>query len=209
MGNTTQLLDLLFGDYRRRVLAHLLLQPDATFHVRELARLTDTSPGTLSRELGKLTEAGLLRRTELGNQVRYQANRECPVFDELAGLFRKTSGAAALIAEALQPLAERIGVAFVFGSVARGRDSANSDIDVLVLGEVGFTELVQALHPAQQALHREVNPVLYSPGEFAMRVQRGEAFARELLAKPKVFLIGSAHELGELAGDQAPADAHA
>ena len=204
MSNTPLLLDLLFGNYRRRVLTQLLLQPEASFHVRELARQTGTSPGSLTRELGKLAEVGLVRRTEVGNQVRYQANRDCLVFDELAGLFRKTAGAVAVLAEALQPLAARIRVAFIFGSTARGSDSAGSDIDVLVLGEVGFAELVTAIYPAQQGLQREVNPVLYSPEEFAERVRQGDAFARELLAKPKVFLIGSAYELGELGGDQAP-----
>lgn len=88
--SNTDLLDLLLGDYRQRVLAQLLLQPDTSFHVRELARQTGTTPGTLTRELAKLTGVGLIRRATLGNQVRYQANRDCAVFDELASLFRKT-----------------------------------------------------------------------------------------------------------------------
>src|SRR5438309_763317 len=109
MSNTSSpLLDLLFGGYRQRVLAQLLLQPAARFHVRELARQTGTTAGTLTRELEKLTRVGLIRRSEQGNQVLYEANRECPVFDELASLFRKTAGAAALLTAALQPLAQRI-----------------------------------------------------------------------------------------------------
>lgn len=206
MSNTT-LLDLLFGDYRQRVLAQLLLQPDAGFHVRELARQTGTTPGTLTRELGKLASVGLIRRSKIGNQVRYQANRDNPVYAELAGLFRKTAGATAQIAAALHPLADRIRVAFVFGSYARGAESSGSDVDVFVLGDIGFAELVQALHPVQRSLQREISPVLYAPAEFRAKLRARDAFSRELLAKPKLFLIGSEDELAEFAQHRTPARA--
>jgi predicted nucleotidyltransferase len=207
MSNSSALMNLLFGGARQRVLAVLLLEPGAGFHLRELARLTGTHAGTLTRELDKLTGAGLLLRSEHGNQVRYQANRACPLFDELAAIFRKTHGAAAMLRETLAPLAAKIRVALVFGSVARGAQSAGSDIDLLVVGDPGFAELVQALYPAQEALRREINPVLYSPAEFAERVKRGEAFVREIPDKPVVFLMGDKDDLAELAGDPAPAAA--
>jgi predicted nucleotidyltransferase len=209
MSNTASLMDLLFGDYRQRVLAVLLLQPDANFHVRELARVTGSSAGTLTRELGKLTETGLVLRSEQGNQVRYRANRDCPLFDELAGLFRKTHGARAVLAEALAPLRERIRLALIFGSVARGSEVAASDVDLLVVGDVGFAELVQALYPAQQTLQREINPVLYSATELGERLERGDAFAARVLSDARIFVIGGPDELGKLAGDRAPASARA
>ncbi len=207
MSNTSPLMDLLFPGTRQKVLAQLLLQPDASFHLRELARLTSSHPGTLARELDKLGGAGLLLRSELGNQVRYRANRDCPLFEELASMFRKTHGAAAVLREALAPMEGRIRFALVFGSMARGTLSAGSDIDLLVVGEVGFAELVQALYPAQEALGREINPVLYSSAEFAQRARQGEAFVREITGKPALFLMGSKDDLGELAGDPAPAAA--
>ena len=207
MSNIITLMDLLFAGTRQRALAVLLLQPAEGFHLRELARLTASNAGTLMRELDKLTDAGLLLRSEHGNQVRYQANRACPLFEELAAMFRKTHGAAAVLREALAPLAPRIRMALVFGSVARGAQSAGSDIDLLVVGEAGFAELVQALYPAQQTLGREINPVLYSPAEFAQRAGRGEALVREITGKPVVFLMGDKHDLAELAGDPAPAAA--
>jgi len=202
-------MDLLFGDYRQRVLAVLLLQPDASFHVRELARVTGSSAGTLTRELGKLADTGLLLRSELGNQVRYRANRDCPLFDELAGLFRKTHGARAVLADALAPLQDRIRFALIFGSVARGSEVATSDVDLLVVGDVGFAELVQALYPAQQMLQREINPVLYSATELSERLHRGEAFASRVLSDSRIFVIGGKDELAELAGDRAPASVRA
>jgi predicted nucleotidyltransferase len=205
MSNISALMDLLFAGTRQRVLAVLLLQPAEGFHLRELARLTASHAGTLTRELDKLTEAGLLLRSEHGNQVRYQANRGCPLFEELAAIFRKTHGAAAVLREALTPFASRIRLALVFGSVARGTQSAGSDIDLLVVGDAAFADLVQALYPAQQALGREINPVLYSAAEFMQRAGRGEAFVREIAGKPVVFLMGDKDDLAELVGDPAAA----
>lgn len=208
MSNIASLMDLLFAGTRQKVLAELLLQPDADFHLRELARLTGSHAGTLARELDKLTEADLLLRTEQGNQVRYQANRANPLFEDLVSIFRKTHGAAAVLREVLAPLAGQIRVALVFGSMARSAQSAGSDVDLLVVGDVGFAELVQALYPAQEALRREINPVLYSPAEFERRAKRGEAFVREISGKPMVFLMGDKDDLAELGGDQKPAAAH-
>lgn len=203
MSNTSSLVDLLFPAARQRVLAALLLQPQATFHLRELARLTGSHAGTLARELDKLTATGLLLRSEQGNQVRYQADASHPLFSDLASIFRKTHGTVPAVREALAPLAAQIGIALVFGSVARGTASPGSDVDLLVLGEVGFAELAHAVFPLHAALGREVNPVLYTPKEFAARVRGGDAFARDILAKPKLFIQGGADEFAELAGDRA------
>lgn len=188
------LLDTLFGVQRQRVLGWLLLHPDESLHVRELARLTNTSAGSLHRELVRLAEAGLITRSARGNQVLYQANRECPVFAELAGLFRKTGGMVDVLREALTCLSERIRFALVFGSVARGTETSHSDVDVLVVGDVEFTEVVIALHACQQTLGREVNPVVYSEIEWRARVARGDSFARDILDNPILLLLGDKND---------------
>lgn len=185
------LLDTLFGVQRQRALGWLLLHPDEAVHVRELARLTGTSAGSLHRELARLAEAGLITRSERGNQVLYQANRACPVFAELAGLFRKTGGVADVLRAALAGLADRIRFALVFGSVARGSETTHSDVDVLVVGEVDFHEVVMVLHPCQEPLGREVNPVVYSEAEWRMRVARDDSFARDILHNPVLLLLGA------------------
>ncbi|RYF45343.1 MAG: hypothetical protein EOO27_41570, partial [Comamonadaceae bacterium] len=154
-----------------------------------------------------LTQAGLLHRNEQGNQVRYRANIGHPLFSDLATLFRKTHGIVPALREALAPLGSGVRLALVFGSVARGTQTAASDVDLLVLGTVGFVDLVQALFPLHAALGREVNPVLYTPEQFAGRVASGDAFAREVLAKPQLFVKGGANELAELAGDRPAAGA--
>lgn len=197
------LADLLFGSYRKKVLSQLLLHPDEDYHVRELARLTDTAAGTLHKELSRLAAGGLLLRKEQGNQVRYQANRQCPVFDELAGLLRKTTGAVQVLGDALAPLAPP--VALIFGSVAGGSETAGSDVDLLVIGDLGFADVVRAVHPAQAALGRDINPVVYSAAELRRRLQAGDPFVADILAKPKLFLRGDDYDLGQLAGDPAAA----
>ena len=184
------LLDTLFGVQRQRALGWLLLHPDDAVHVRELARLTGTSAGSLHRELARLAEAGLLTRSERGNQVLYQANRACPVFAELAGLFRKTGGLADVLRAALMELADRVRFALVFGSVARGTETSLSDVDVLVVGEADFAEVVMALHPCQEVLGREVNPVVYSEAEWRARVDRDDPFVRDILQNPVMLLLG-------------------
>ena len=192
------LTDVLFGTYRKKVLSLLLLHPDTDYHVRELARLTGTAPGTLHKELAKLAAIGLLLRKTQGNQVRYQANQQCPVFPELAGLLRKTTGAAEILATALEALAPPL--ALIFGSVASGTETASSDIDLLVIGNVGFADVVRATHPAQAELGRDINPVVYSAQEFKRRVDEQDPFVLDLLAKPKIFLTGTTHDLSQLAG---------
>ncbi|WP_419688803.1 nucleotidyltransferase domain-containing protein [Burkholderia theae] len=188
----------LFSDYRRRVLGLLLLRPDQALHVREIARLTGTTPGTLHKELSKLAEAGILSRDRQGNQVVYRANRSCPIYEELASIMRKTSGMGDVLAEALLPCAEQIAVAFVFGSVARGQETADSDVDVMVIGSVGFAAVVGMLYDAQATLGRDINPQVLSADEFRAGVEGHDAFLRDVLGKPKIFLIGSDDDLAEL-----------
>jgi predicted nucleotidyltransferase len=199
------LLDFLFGTYRQRALTQLLLNPDSSHHVRELARLTGTTPGTLHKELARLAESGLLLREKQGTQVRYRANRDCPVFAELAGLFRKTGGVIGVLAAALRTLSPMPELALVFGSIARGEENVRSDVDVLLIGDCSFGAAVKALHPAQEQLQREINPVLYTTAEFRRRIGKKEAFAGNILASPRIFVIGTEHELGKLAGHPSPA----
>jgi predicted nucleotidyltransferase len=184
------LMNLLFGTYRQRILGELLLHPESSYHVRELARVTDTTAGTLHKELTKLAEAGLLLREEQGNQVRYQANRQCPIYSELASLFRKTTGLADVLANALQPLADNIKTALVFGSVARGEETASSDIDLLIIGNVGFADVVKALHPAQTVLSREINPVIYSSAEIQKRIKNKDHFIQQILKQDTISVLG-------------------
>lgn len=196
---TTNPATLLFpASYRRRVLTLLLLHPERALHVREIARLTGTTAGTLNKELTKLHAAGLLERERVGNQVRYTANRASPIFSEIAGILRKTIGLADVLADALAPSAPVISVAFVFGSMARATETAGSDVDVMLIGSLGFGDAVKLLYPAQATLGREVNPKVFSADEWRARLKAKDPFIRDVLAKPKIFLIGNDDELEKL-----------
>lgn len=200
---TKQPIDFLFSPYRRQVLALLLLRPDERFHVRELERLTGISAGSLHRELKVMAEAGLLIRERQGNQVLYQADRSCSIFEELASIFRKTVGMGSELTTALKPLADRISVAFVFGSMASGKQHARSDLDICVLGEVELLDVVIALGSVQESLRRAINPVVMSAKQFANDLAAHERFAERLAAEPKIFVIGDENEFRKLTQNQA------
>ena len=190
------LMDMLFGAYRRQALGLLLLRPEDSLHVREIARLTGVPAGSLHRELRALTKAGLLLREPAGNQVRYRANRTSPIYPELAEIFRKTSGMAELIRGALAPLADRIDVAFVFGSMASGSATSASDVDLCVLGEVGLADVVAAVLPLRGRLGREVNPVVMAASEFNGLRKKNDRFVTRVMREPKLFVMGTGDELG-------------
>ena len=189
------LTSLLFTDYRRKVLALLLLHPEQQYHQREIARMTGTVSGTLSRELAKLVEAGLLLKVAIGNQMHYRANRQCLVFEELASILRKTSGLADILSEALLPLAAQIECAFVFGSMASGKANAASDIDLMLISDADFAEVIRVLYPLQERLGREINPKTYRRAEWQALTEQQGAFIREILIKPKLFVMGSEADL--------------
>ncbi len=204
----SRLVELLFSGYRRQILALLLLRPDEHFYVREIARLTGVVPGSLHRELKQLHEAGLLLREEVGNQVRYYADRECPIFEELASIFRKTSGLADVLREALQPLDDMVELAFVFGSVAQGQERSGSDIDLLVLGPVDFIAVAGALVETHARLGREVNPVVMRREEYARKYHAGDRFVRRVAGELKIFVKGGEHDLGKLVEDRPAKESH-
>lgn len=196
MKTKAALSDLLFpNQYRRKVLGLLLMRPEQQIHLRELARVIGAAPGTLKKELDALCEAGLLRAERVGNQVRFCANTAHPVFPELQALIRKTIGLVDALRLSLAPLAGRIDAAFVFGSMASGTESAGSDIDLMVVGDAGFAEIVDATYAAQATLGREINPKVMSASEWQAKKAERNAFLQDVLNKPRIMLIGDADVL--------------
>jgi predicted nucleotidyltransferase len=194
--------ELLFGSYRRHILG-LLLMRDEALHVREIARLTGVPAGSLHRELRSLADAGLLLRIKNGNQVQYRANKEHPIYPELAGIFRKTVGLADMIRDALTPVSERIDAAFIFGSVARGEETATSDVDVFILGDLPFVDSVGALAPFQERLGRHINSVLMRRTDLRKKRRERDNFVERVMKEPKLFVIGGADDLGKSSQDRA------
>jgi predicted nucleotidyltransferase len=188
--------DLLFpNQYRRKVLALLVLNPQKWLHLRELARLTGASPGTLKKELDALTAVGLLKLQRVGNQTQFSANADHPVFPELSGLIKKTTGLRDVLAHALVSLASQIEVVFVFGSMAKATEGPQSDVDLMVIGEVTFGQVANAVYDAQLTLAREINPKVMNRSEWTDKKNAQNVFVQELMDKPKIFIVGSEHEL--------------
>jgi predicted nucleotidyltransferase/DNA-binding HxlR family transcriptional regulator len=186
----------LFGRTRRAVLARLFLEPQREYRLRELARLAGISAGSVQQELKQLVAADLALRRESGTQVTYRANTASPVFGELRALVEKTSGIEQLLRRALEPAARRIRLALIYGSIARGTNRATSDLDLLVVGTLGFEELLRLLGPAEKKIGREVSPRLYSEQEFRDRRKRGDRFLTAVLRGPRVMLLGELDDAG-------------
>lgn len=186
----------LFPKVRQRVLAVLFGTPDRSFYANEVIALAQSGTGAVQRELGDLADAGLLTVRKQGNQKHYQANANAPVFDELRGLVLKTMGLADVLRAALEPLAWQIDSAFIYGSVARQQDTAQSDVDVMIVSSaLGYGEVFSALESATVSLDRKVNPTLYSPADWAQRLDSDNAFATRVWQQPKIWLIGNEAQL--------------
>lgn len=188
----------LFGTVRQRVLALLFGHTDHAYYQRQITRAVDAGHGAVQRELKQLVDCELLTRTRRGNQVYYQANEASPVFPELRGLILKTTGLADVLQEALQSLTDRIELGFVFGSLARGEASSESDVDLMIIGEVHLRELVPAVREATAALHRAINPVTMDTEELRRRLGEQDHFLTGVLERPKIFVIGDEDHLGRL-----------
>jgi predicted nucleotidyltransferase len=188
----------LFGRTRRAILAQLYGHPDEAYYLRQLVRSAGLGLGAVQREVKRLSEAGILRRAARGRQVYYQANAECPLFEELKSLAVKTAGVADVLRHVLAPLASQINVAFIYGSVARLKQTSASDVDLMVVGDLSFADVVSVLGGAQKILSREINPTVYSLMEFRSKLKAGHHFLSSVLKNEKVLVIGDAHELARM-----------
>jgi predicted nucleotidyltransferase len=195
---TDNLAVALFPGSRRAILGLLFSHPDEAFYLRQIVDLAGLAVGQTQRELKRLTGCGIVTRSEQGRHVYFRANDKCPIFDELRGIVAKTTGAVVAIGGALEPLVDRIRLAFVFGSVARGEETRASDIDVMVIGEASFAELANAVHPVERSLRREVNLTVYPVREFRTKTREGHSFLTRVVSGKKVFMVGGEHELGAL-----------
>lgn len=186
------LADALFTSTQQRALALLFGQPDRSFFVTEVIALADSGRGAVQRELGRLAQSGLVTVTKIGNQKHYQANRESPLFEELCSIVKKTVGLQAPVQAALEPLADEIRLALIYGSIAKQSDTAASDIDLLLVSdELTLEKVYAALTPVEKLLARPVNPTLYTSKEFAHRRKTKNPFLTRVLSGPNIVLMGS------------------
>lgn len=186
----------LFTRTQQRVLGLLFGQPDRSFYASEVISRARAGSGAVQRELLRLEEAGLVTSQRLGRQKHYQANAHSPLFEELRSIIRKTVGLLEPLRDALGPIASKIQAAFVYGSVPGHKDTAVSDIDLMIISdELTYGDLFHALESASAQLGRRVNPTIYTMANFKKRVRGRNAFVTRMMARPKLWLIGSDRDI--------------
>lgn len=184
--------DAVFTDSQAKVYLWIYGHPERSYHLSELRRLTGLGSASLQREINRLVVAGLANSALKGNQRQISANLQSPLFKELSDLTRKVMGAAALITEALRPIEQKIEVAFLYGSVAKQSDHAESDIDIMMIGsDLTLGEVLEQLLPAEEMLCRKVNPTCYTVGEFKKRLSDTDSFVNKVLSQPIIQLFGN------------------
>ncbi|MBD9564572.1 nucleotidyltransferase domain-containing protein [Pseudomonas sp. PDM09] len=183
--------EALFTTTQQKVLGLLFGKPDQSFYANEIARWAQVGKGSLMRELDRLQRAGVLTLTRQGNQTHYQANPDCPIYAELLGIARKTFGIAEPLRQALQPFAEQITWAFVYGSIAKDQANASSDIDLMLIGEgLHYSEVMERLIPMEELLGRVLNPTLYTPDDWAAKLVAENSFVVRVAQQDKINLMG-------------------
>jgi predicted nucleotidyltransferase len=197
--NSQNLSDTLFTKVQQRVLSVIFGQPDRVFFGNEIIRLAGVGVGAVTRELNKLVSSGLIDVTRTGNQKHYQANPSSPIFSELRSIVLKTFGVADVLRQALLPFSDRIRVAFIYGSVAKGKDTAKSDIDLMVVSDnLGFSDIFAVLTEAEKQLGRQVSPTIYTGDEFSKKLRNGSDFINRVTYQPKIFIVGTENDISQL-----------
>jgi DNA-binding transcriptional ArsR family regulator len=191
--------DILSSRTRAGIFSALFGLGAQELHAREIARQTGVTLATVQQELKKLVELDLITRRKDGNRVCFQANTRHPLFLEIQNLTVKTSGAVPLLREALTSVAGEISSAFIFGSMARSTEQAHSDVDLMIIGNIGLRKISELLAPVCQKLDREINPHTMTAGTFSERMKAGDAFLANVVHSEKLFLIGVEDELSAMA----------
>jgi predicted nucleotidyltransferase len=180
---------VLFTKTQQRVLGLLYGRPEQSFYLNQVVSLANIGKGTVNRELERLAAAGLVVKKKVGNQSHYQANPECPIFQELLSIVRKTFGVADVIRTAVDSILDDMALAFVYGSIAKAEDTDKSDVDLFVVTEeLAYSEVMELLFEAEQQLGRTINPTIYDLDELKEKVQQENAFVTRVLAQPKIWI---------------------
>ncbi len=193
-------IDPLISKTMQGLLASTVMQPDRAWYLSDLAKHQGVSPSTLQSSLAALVKAGVLTRRKDGNRVYFQADPNCPFLPELQGLIGKTAGLVDVLREAMAKLKKRIAVAFIHGSVARSAEKSSSDVDLIVIGDLGLADVTPILEKAEARVDRSVNASVYTPAEFSKKLAAKNHFLTSILEKEKIYILGDYHDLEKIAG---------
>jgi predicted nucleotidyltransferase len=200
-------IDPLISKNMQGLLASTVLQPDRSWYLSDLAKHLGVGPSSLQSSLAALVKAGILTRRKEGNRVYFQADPNCPFLLELQGLIEKTVGLVDVLREAMAKLKKRIAVAFIHGSVARSAEKSSSDVDLIVIGDLGLADVTPVLEKVEARVDRSVNASVYTPQEFSKKLAAKNHFLTSILEKEKIFILGGYHDLEKIAGVKPRPDA--
>lgn len=194
----SQLGNALFTTTQQNVLGILYAHPERSFYTKEILRLTGMGVATIKRELDRMVAAGILTMIKLGNQHHYQADPVCPIYNELLSIVRKTFGIADVLGDALEPISGSICFSFVYGSIAKSKDNAKSDIDLMVIGrDLSYTMLMDLLLPVEKKLGRVINPTVYTLTDFKAKLNENNSFVTRVMEQEKIVVMGSDDDIRE------------
>ena len=187
----------LFTETQQQVLSILYGRPHQSFYMKQILRLTGMGVHTIKRELDRMVKVGILTLTKIGNQHHFQANSECPIYHELLAIVRKTFGITAVLKTALKPIDDKVKIAFVYGSVAKAEDGADSDIDLMLAGyELAYAEVMERLSEAEELLGRPINPTIYDTDQLGVKLKKGNSFLKRVMDQPKLWIKGEENDIG-------------
>ena len=190
---STNLIKSLFPKTRTKILSTILLDPNHWWYLRDLAKHLELTTSSLQREMLSLKTSGILENKHDGNRVYYRANLQCPIFKELQSIFIKTYGLRDLLFEFLSKHEKKIQFAFIYGSIARGEEVAESDVDLMIIGDIALSDFGKKLNTLEDKLRREINPTIYPPKDFKNKLNNNH-FIKEVVSREKIFIIGTNEE---------------
>lgn len=191
------LAEILSSNIRAEIFRNLFGVSQQSLHLREIERRTGFAVGTVQQEIKKLLRLDIITQIKDGNRVYYKANTNHPLYPDIRNLVIKTKGLADLLKDALSS-ETKIKIAFVFGSVARQEEKAISDVDLMVISDIGLRRLTGLLMDVSSKLGREINPHSLTEKEFIKRKKEKDHFLQQVLKSPKIFIVGNEDELSKM-----------
>lgn len=194
---TANPINSLISPIKQAILAATYGQPDKWWYMRELAAFADRTPSSLQRELRAMTTSGLLRTRKDASRLYFKAEQDSPMYEPLRLLVERSIGIKNELKLVLEPLADKISVAFIYGSVARETDTVKSDVDLIVIGEIGLIDLAAELSRLEKRFRREFNVKCYTQKEFASKLRNNNHFVTSIMEEEKTFIVGNKQLLEE------------
>ncbi len=180
------------------VLAVFLTHPDDVFYQSYIVESTGYALMQVQRALKRLEDTGLIEKTKSGNRSHYKANIKHPAFQDIKNALFKTILLGDLLKDALKPIKKKIKFGFIYGSLASGKESATSDLDLFIIGSLGIRDIADILSETSRELGREINPTVYSEKEFNKKIKDESPFIQEILHQPKIWLMGQENDFKKM-----------